>query len=186
MNKPLLLFVGPSGSGKTTIANLLEEKYDYKQVQSYTTRKPRYEGEVGHIFITEEEFDNLGELAAYTLYNGNRYGTTINQVDNSDIYVIDVPGVKTLLDNYKTDRMIYIIYFNTTVHTRINRMLERGDCDNKIVCRLLEDEKYDWYKEIQEVVLNSDYNIYRYVRIYKVDADESQSDVVNQVLWYLT
>lgn len=186
MNKPLLLFVGPSGSGKTTIANLLEEKYDYKQVQSYTTRKPRYEGEVGHIFITEEEFDNLGELTAYTLYNGNKYGTTVEQVDDSDIYVIDVPGIKTLLDNYKTERMVYIIYFDTSVYTRINRMIERGDHDGKIISRLLEDEKYDWYQEIQDVILKANCNTYRYVRLYKIDANEPPSSVINQVLWYLS
>lgn len=185
MNKPLLLFIGPSGSGKTTIANAMEEKYDYKQVQSYTTRSPRYEGETGHIFITEEEFDNLRELAAYTLYNGHKYGTTIEQINNSDIYVIDVPGIKTLLDNYRDNRMIYIIYFDTTVYTRINRMLERGDHDGKIVSRLLEDEKYDWYKKIQKVILDADYDIYRYVRICKVDANESPSDVINQILWFL-
>ena len=56
MRKPLFLFVGRSSSGKTTIANILEERYGYKQVQSYTTRPPRYEGEVGHIFVNENEF----------------------------------------------------------------------------------------------------------------------------------
>ena len=46
MNNPLFLFVGRSASGKTTIANILEEKYGHKQVQSYCTRPPRYEGGV--------------------------------------------------------------------------------------------------------------------------------------------
>ena len=55
MNNPLFLFVGKSASGKTTIANRLEEKYNHIQVQSYTTRPPRYEGEVGHIFVTDDE-----------------------------------------------------------------------------------------------------------------------------------
>lgn len=184
MNKPLLLLVGPSGSGKTTIANAMEEKYDYRQVQSYTTRKPRYENETGHIFVTQEEFNNLGELVAYTRYNGNEYGTTTEQIDNCDIYVVDIPGIKMLLNLYKTERMIYIIYFDTSVYTRISRMLERGDHDSKIISRLLEDEKYNWYEKIQEVVLDVNYNTYRYVRIYKVDAEQSQTDVINQILWY--
>ena len=74
MNKPLFLFVGKSASGKTTIANLLEEKYLFNQVQSYTTRKPRYEGETGHIFVTEDEFNALEDIVSYTFYNGNQYG----------------------------------------------------------------------------------------------------------------
>ena len=76
MYKPLFLFVGRSASGKTTIADMLAKEHGYKQVESYTTRKPRFDGERGHIFVSEEEFKNLGELAAYTYYNDNHYGTT--------------------------------------------------------------------------------------------------------------
>ena len=46
-NNCLFLIVGASGSGKTTIANTLEERYGYKQIQSYTTRPKRYETECG-------------------------------------------------------------------------------------------------------------------------------------------
>ena len=74
MNKPLFLFCGRSASGKTTVANMLSEKYGLVQVESYTTRAPRFDGESGHIFVTEDEFKNLGELAAYTYYNSNHYG----------------------------------------------------------------------------------------------------------------
>lgn len=181
MNKPLLLFVGPSGSGKTTIANILEEQHGYKQVQSYTTRHPRYEGEIGHIFISEEEFNSLGELAAYTVYNGNKYGTTVKQLDECDIYVIDIDGVKTLLKNYKTDRPICIVYFNTSVYTRINRMLKRHDHDTAIISRLLEDEKYDWLQELNKTT----YRANRDVKIFVVDANKNQSEVVDEILWYL-
>ena len=73
MDKPLFLFVGKSASGKTTIANMLSNKYGYVQVESYCTRQPRFDGERGHVFVTEEEFNNLVELAAYTFYNGNHY-----------------------------------------------------------------------------------------------------------------
>jgi guanylate kinase len=62
MRKPLFLLVGRSASGKSTVANMLEEQHGYKQVSSYTTRPPRYEGEVGHIFVNENEFKNLSEL----------------------------------------------------------------------------------------------------------------------------
>ena len=48
---PLLLFVGKSGSGKSTVANYLSSNNHYIQLQSYTTRQPRYENEPGHIFI---------------------------------------------------------------------------------------------------------------------------------------
>lgn len=181
MNKPLLLFVGPSGSGKTTIANVLEEQHGYKQVQSYTTRPPRYEGESGHIFVSTDEFNNLGELAAYTVYNGNKYGTTVKQLDECDIYVIDIAGVKTLLKNYTADRPICVVYFDTSVYTRINRMLGRHDHDAAIISRLLEDEKYDWLQELNKTI----YRANRDVKIFTVNANKNQLEVVDEILWYL-
>ena len=182
MNKPLLLFVGKSSSGKTTIANMLEKEHGYKQVQSYTTRPPRYDGEIGHIFVSEEEFDKLGKLAAYTLYNGHKYGTTIKQVNECDIYVIDVPGVKTLLANYKSGRPIYIIYFDASVYNRINRMIERGDHDGAIISRLLQDEKSDWLSELRDVVSRDGRSD---AWVYVVDADETPKQVIEQIFWFI-
>ena len=66
MTKPLYLFVGPSGSGKTTIVDKLECENRYKSIQSYTTRPQRHQNEYGHIFISDEEFDQLTNIVAYT------------------------------------------------------------------------------------------------------------------------
>ena len=70
--KNIYLLVGPSGSGKSSIAEKLQEEYGYKQVYSYTERPPRSSTEKGHVFVTPEEFDELGTLCAYTIYNGYR------------------------------------------------------------------------------------------------------------------
>lgn len=186
MNKPLFLFVGRSASGKTTIANILEEKYGYKQVSSYTTRPPRYDGEIGHIFVSKEEFDNLGELAAYTYYNGNHYGTTVEQLKEYDIYVIDVPGIEDLLQKYKNDtRPICIIYFDTTVYTRIHRMLDRGDSDMAIVSRLLQDEEDDWLKRLDHLVWHYEHIIHKDVELYSINANGDQKEVIDIALYYM-
>lgn len=186
MNEPLFLFVGKSASGKTTIANLLSERHDYKQVWSYTTRAPRYENESGHIFVSEEEFKNLGELAAYTFYNGNHYGTTFQQLNQCDIYVIDVPGVKSLLEKCKEyNRPISIIYFNSTVYTRISRMLDRNDSDMQIVSRLLEDEKDDWYNQLDSLVWHHSKLENKAIDLYQVNANDNLIGVLEQVLYYM-
>ena len=186
MSKPLFLFVGRSASGKTTIANLLAEQHGYKQVESFTTRPPRFDNESGHIFVTEDEFNSLGELAAYTFYNGNHYGTTFKQLDECSIYVIDVPGVESLLYKYQDkDRKICIVYFDSSVYTRINRMIDRGDCDTAIVCRLTEDEKYDWLSKLKETVWPYNNIRHKHIDICVVNADMDLKDVLDQVLYYI-
>lgn len=175
MNKPLFLFVGRSASGKTTIANMLERD-GYTQVNSYTTRPPRYEGETGHTFILEEEYDKLENIVASTTYNGYRYCTTLEQIQNSDIYVIDIPGIVTLLDNYdKINRCIYVLYFEASVYNRIQRMLSRHDSDTSIVSRLLNDEKDDWGEQL---LLLKDIDK---IHLRFVDTNMNLNQVYNQV-----
>lgn len=186
MSKPLFLFVGRSASGKTTIANMLAEKHGLIQVESYTTRLPRFDGEKGHIFISEDEFIDLGELAAYTYYDGNHYGTTFEQLSKCDIYVIDIPGVESLLQKLKDDtRPICIFYFNASVYNRILRMIDRGDGDMKIVSRLLEDEKLDWFKKLDSLSWHYSNIIGKNVDLYSIDANSDAKNIIELVLYYM-
>lgn len=186
MNKPLFLFVGRSASGKTTIANILAQDHGYKQVESYTTRQPRFDNEPGHIFVSEEEFKNLGELAAYTYYNSNHYGTTFEQLDKCDIYVIDIPGVESLLPKLKNNnRQICIIYFDTSVYNRILRMLDRHDSDMMIISRLLEDEKDDWFKKLDSLVWYYNNIVGKNVEMYNINANGNPKCVMELVLYYM-
>ena len=186
MDKPLFLFVGRSASGKTTIANMLAEKYGYSQVESYTTRKPRFDGEPGHIFISEEEFKNLGELAAYTYYNNNHYCTTFEQLSESDIYVIDVPGVESLLEKLQGDtRPICVIYFDASVYNRILHMIDRGDSDMMVIARLLQDEKEDWRKQLDSLVWKYANIIGKNVQLYSINANSDLNQVLDLVVYYI-
>lgn len=186
MSKPLHLFVGPSASGKTSIADALEKPLyawhkPYRQVQSYTTRPSRYDGEIGHIFIADDTFDQLENIVAYTEYNGYRYGTTKEQLDQVDIYVVDIPGVQTLLENYDSNRTIYIWYFDASVKTRIERMMARGDSDNAIVRRLLTDESFNWYDKL--TVLVNYFKTFKSKKIYleTIDAEKELKFLVNEM-----
>lgn len=179
-NKPLYLFVGPSGSGKTTIADALESKCNLKQLRSYTTRKPRDNEENCHVFITEEEFYQLPNKVAFTLYNGNFYCATKEQVDEADIYVIDIEGLYSLFENYKIDRLIYIFYFDASLRTRIDRMIARGDCDTSILSRIYNDSEFNWYARLEQLYFN-----HEMAQLIRINADKDINGVLNCVLRHI-
>ena len=179
--KPLHLFVGPSASGKTSVADALE-KYGYKQLKSYTTRPPRYEGEIGHIFVTKEEFDALENKIAYTEYNGQFYCATKEQLDEVDIYVVDVPGVKTLIENYDTERLINIWYFDVELVARVKHMISRGDSDKAIVSRILTDEEYDWYDALRTLRDYAEFFTNKRVELHYIDANDILETLIEEVM----
>lgn len=185
MAKDLYLFVGRSGSGKSTIADMICDKYRYIQIQSYTTRPARYEGEKGHVFIGPAEFDKLENIVAFTQYNGYRYCTTKEQLDEAEAYVIDPAGVETLIQNYVAPhRTVHILYLDAGVWNRINRMVDRGDSDTAIVSRLMQDEKTDWYTDIVRIYRQA---IHKFsgLKFRRIDADKSLDEVFTEVVEYI-
>lgn len=153
-DKYIVLVVGESGSGKSTICNLLTTRYGLKQVESYTTRPMRYDGEGGHIFVDDAEFDALDNVCAFTMFDGYKYGATQEQVDNADLYVVDLYGIDYFMTHYKGRKIPMVVYIKTPIYTRVKRMLERGDTESKIIERL----SYD-YVHFTEAV---DYATYTY------------------------
>ena len=131
MGNCIFLIVGCSGSGKTTITEQLEQKYGLKSIQSYTTRQPRYDGETGHIFISDEEFDKLTDMVAYTEFAGNRYCATAEQVENNDLYIIDPKGIDFFMKSYKGSKTPKVIFISSNLTTRYERMVGRAETKGK-------------------------------------------------------
>ena len=137
MKTPFIcLIVGPSGSGKTTIANHLIKRNGWSQIASYTTRERRHPLEDGHTFVSEEEFKQLENIVAYTYYNNNHYGATAQQIDNCELYVVDIPGVESLVRNYHGDKQFIVFIPWVDEATRQMRMFQRGDSIKKTTERL--------------------------------------------------
>lgn len=139
--KNLYCVIGPSGSGKTTVVEALARDHGLVSVESYTTRPPRYSGESGHIFVTDEEFNKLGELCAFVEYNGYRYGVTTDILEKSDLYVIDPEGARYLQEHYHGDKVIYNIWLEANPKKLYLRMLDRGDDYHAAFERLAYDMK---------------------------------------------
>lgn len=137
----LILLVGKSGSGKTTVANYLEDNYKMNAVQSYTTRKPRYEGETGHTFITYDEYMKLPNKVATTYFDEHYYCATQEQCETSYVYVIDPHGVQSFKNNYDGNKPYKIVYLDVDWFTRLKRMIKRGDSFVSAMKRIIHDRK---------------------------------------------
>lgn len=147
-NKYLFCIVGRSGSGKTSVVEKLKSD-GYTSIDSYTTRPKRSENEVGHRFITEEEFKALNDVVAYTYYNNNHYGVTSKDIDDNDLYVVDIPGVKMLKEEYKGDKRIIVIGLTGETFALVPRMTSRGDTLESAFDRVKYDDEA--FKDIKSV-----------------------------------
>lgn len=135
------LIAGRSGAGKDHFAKKLVElsmnrdtesvTRDQKPIvilKSYTTRPKRTETEDSHIFITETEAAAYTDKVAVTHINGYEYFATREQVENTDLYIIDPNGIDELTKNMpETDFQIIYIHAAEDVDRRINAVKRAED-----------------------------------------------------------
>lgn len=138
--KKVFLLVGHSGSGKTEVAKWFANN-GFDVLQSFTTRPKRYEDEYGHLFCTVEEYEafkDKGDIVAYSLFDGNHYFSTRDQIYNTDCYVVDPDGINDLKSKV-SDIDFVTIYIQVDEDVRVERMLSRGDSKEKVDNRLIVD-----------------------------------------------
>lgn len=168
-DKYIVLIVGESGSGKSTICDELTKRYGLKQVKSYTTRPRRSEDEDGHTFISDEEFDKLENICAYTYFDDHRYCATREQIDNSDLYIIDPYGVRYFMETYDGRKIPMVVYIHADKRIRRKRMGKRGDKEYKIRQRLENDESA--FANVDE------YAMHQYNNIEEGDVEKIATDI---------
>lgn len=127
-NHKLFCIMGETASGKDTLTKKLCEDTGMKVIVSYTTRPRRTNECDTHIFVDDSVYDQMKDnLAAYTEINGFRYWTTIEQIYDNDIYIIDPNGLETLETLGLEDIDLCSIYINVPIDVRLERALYRGD-----------------------------------------------------------
>ena len=138
----MIVLAGASASGKTEVAKLLEKKYGIKKIVTTTTRKKRA-GErdgIDYFFVSKEEFEKKivdNQFVEYTLYNGEMYGSTKDQIANDRCVVIDPAGLRSYINLKNKD--IVTFYLEADEETRHERMILRGDDKEKIKSRIEND-----------------------------------------------
>lgn len=159
MNKEhtLLLIVGRTASGKDSLVGKLCERTNLKAITSYTTR-PRRENEGNtHVFTTEDVYEQMqteGKVAAYTQISGYHYWTTIDQLYENDIYIIDYKGIKTLRELNLPNIRFVTVFVNTPDKIREERALQKRK-DDKFVFRK---RSLDEAAQFREMLKNTDFD----------------------------
>ena len=127
-NHKLFCIMSKTASGKDTLTKKLCEDTGMKAIVSYTTRPRRTNEGDTHIFVDDSVYEQMKDnLAAYTEINGFRYWTTIEQIYDNDIYIIDPNGLETLENLGLEDIDLCSIYINVPIDIRLERALYRGD-----------------------------------------------------------
>jgi guanylate kinase len=159
MNKEhtLLIVMGRSGAGKDSLVDKVCEKANLKKLISYTTRPQRDDEGDTHIFVSEEDYEQMladGQVAAYTEINGNKYWSTINQMLEADVYICDYTGLRILRELKIPGLRFVTVYIKADAKTREYRAINLRK-DNKITFRkrcLSENNQF------RELVKNEDFD----------------------------
>jgi len=148
MHKRLIL-CGPTCAGKNFIRDKFIKK-GYSADCSYTSREPRR----GSMYVNSEtdgiDYKFIGtprfmEMIAerkfyeWVEYNGNFYGTGLDEWNQCDIFIMETDGIKHIEPKDRKDCLI--IYINTPQSIRVKRMEERGWNEKTIHDRLFTDLK---------------------------------------------
>jgi guanylate kinase len=99
----MIVLVGASASGKTEIAKKLVSSYGFSKVVTYTTRNKRPNEKIGvdYHFVSEKSFldkKKKGFFLETTLYNGNYYGTSYDELGINKVLIVDPNGLKSYSD----------------------------------------------------------------------------------------
>jgi guanylate kinase len=164
----IFIVSAPSGTGKSTlIREVLTAVEGLEHCVSHTTRRPR-PGEsdgIAYFFVDRHTFSRMIEQDAFlewAEYNGNLYGTSVEEADSKldkgiDLILdIEVVGAAKLLERRPEAHAVFVLPPGYEVLRR--RLLDRGseqarDIAERLTLSLWEIERYNLY---HYVIINDD------------------------------
>lgn len=168
MTPLLLVLSSPSGGGKSTIAGrLLAARDDIGYSISATTRTPRpgeQDGREYHFLspVAFEEKVAAGEFLEHAVYNGQRYGTLLEEVrrvtqgGRHALLDIEVAGARMVRERHPDAVLVFLLPPSGKV--LVERLRARGTEDEAAVAGRLEQalEELSAAVEYDFVVVNND------------------------------
>jgi guanylate kinase len=128
----LLCVLGKTACGKDSLVNKLCERTGLKQIISYTTRPRRVNEGNTHIFVNESDYEQMyqdGVIAAFTQIGEYKYWTTVDQLEDANVYIIDYEGIKTLRELSLPNIRLVSVYIHVPDDIREYRALEKRKDD---------------------------------------------------------
>lgn len=128
-----VLIVGRTATGKDALRSILEQQFNWKFVNSHTTRPQRTENENTHVFVTKEYADAVppADKVAKTVIGEYEYFTTRKQVEECDAYIIDPIGLYMLLKNMPEEEFQIVYMQPADTVTQKEMALKRSDDPEK-------------------------------------------------------
>jgi len=158
MNK--IVICGSTASGKTYLRKKLEEK-GFKFNISYTSKEKRPEeiDGVHYHFVSKNYFKKgieEGWFYEYAEYNGNYYGTGLEEWKTLSCFIMETEGIKHIKP--KDRKKCFIIYLNLDRVLRETRMLKRGWNLETIKKRIKTDEeKFKNFTDYDIIITNPEF-----------------------------
>ena len=153
----LFCIIGRTASGKDSLVNKLSERAGARQLISYTTRERRDGEGATHVFVSEEQYWSMisvGEVAVDTKIAGNYYWSTIEQLYETDVYVVDYIGYQKLQQLNLPDIRLVSVFINVPDDIREIRALNSRK-DNKLVFRR---RNLDEAAQFRDMLRNADFD----------------------------
>lgn len=129
--KEIILLCGKSGAGKDFLVSI----FNMRQIITHTTR-PRRDYEIDgvhkhfHDYVPGSVVSGYDKnVVAKTKRGQHWYWTIMTDLLRGDVYIIDVPGIKCMLDHYKVRKNfdLKVVYIDAPLFKRILNMRKRGE-----------------------------------------------------------
>ena len=137
------IIAGKSASGKSTLARILSDRGLTRNAITTTTRDPR-EGEVNGVdyyFWPKELFEEcIGQMVEHDQFNGWYYGVTEQEFNRTNLSILTPRGVKRYMKKFGR-KNLFIIYVDTPILERYDRIIKRGDSLEEAFRRFVHDEE---------------------------------------------
>lgn len=153
----LLCIIGKTASGKDSLVQKLCERTDLTQLISHTTRARRENEGDTHIFTNEENYQrarNEGNIGAFTQIGEYKYWATIDQLYESNCYVIDYDGLKSLRALNLPNLRLVTVFINVPDEIREDRALNKRK-DDKMKFR---SRSFAEREQFREMLKNADFD----------------------------